>query len=94
MNAPLLLFQDWAAISGMHPRAMVWNGCLTGNSGQSMHTLHSFPTLREWSTNTTFLCLHKREAMGGGWGRSQGTDCRVQKQMWLLIFFSPSRVTF
>lgn len=72
MNAPFLLFQNWAAISGMHPRAEVWNGCLTGNSGQSMHTLHSFPTLKQLSTNTTFPCLNKR----GGWGvgRGQGTD--------------------
>ena len=72
MNAPFLLFQNWAAISGMHPRAMVWNDCLTGNSGQSVHTLHSFPTLNESSTNTTFLCWNK---MGGvGVGRGQGTD--------------------
>ena len=73
MNAPFLLFQNWAAISGMHPRAEVWNGCLTGNSGQSMHTLHSFPTLKELSTNTTFPCLKKRGG-GLGVGRGQGTD--------------------
>lgn len=96
MNAPFLLSQNWAAMSGMHPRSVVWNGCLTGNSGQSMHTSHSFPTPKESSTNTTFLCLNKRGEGFGGGERPGRRPHRVQKQMWPLRIqtsFSPRKRT-
>lgn len=72
MNAPFLLFQNWAAIFGMYPRAVVWNECLTGNSGQSMHTLHSFPTLNESRQQTQLSSVGiKWEVWGWGEARAQ-----------------------
>lgn len=69
----------WNASQG----TVVWNECLTGNSGQSMHTLHSFPTLSESSTNTIFLYWNK---MGGVGVRERPgrRPCRGARQMWLL----------
>lgn len=53
---------------------------------------------KEWSTNTTSLCLNKEGVEGGYWGgeRPGHRLHRVQKQMWLLRIqtsFSPRKRT-